>query len=115
MKKIKPILPSLREKKRYLVYEVIGNDNLTAEEIEKSIKSSYLTSFGEVELGNAGLIFLNKQFNKKKQKGIIRVNNKCVDNLRYSLALIKDIKKSDVIIHSIGCSGIINKTKQYLN
>jgi len=114
MIKIKPILPSLREKKRYLVYEVIANKKFTPKEIEDTIKSSYLGAFGEINLGNAGLIFLNKKFNNKKQKGLIRVNNKEVENLRYSLALIKKIKNSKVIIRSIGCSGIINKTSKYL-
>ncbi len=114
MIKIKPILPSLREKKRYLVYEVIGNKNFTVNEIEKTIKNSYLTSFGEIETGKAGLIFLNKKFDKEKQRGIIKVSNKCLENLRYSLALVKKIKNSKVIIRSVGCSGIINKTKKYL-
>ena len=113
MKKIKPILPSLREKKRYLIYEIIGKSKFQAEEIEKSIKSSYLSAFGEIETGKAGLIFLNKQFNKEKQRGIIKVSNKCLENLRYSLSLVKKIKNSKAIIQSVGCSGIINKTRKY--
>ncbi len=114
MIKIKPILPSLREKKRYLVYEVIANKKFPAEEIEKSIKDSYLGAFGELNLGKAALIFLNKGFNKEKQRGIIKVSNKCLENLRYSMALVKKIKNSKVIIRSVGCSGILNKTRKYL-
>jgi len=114
MIKIKPILPSLREKKRYLVYEVIGNKNFTINEIEKAIKDSYLSAFGELNIGKAGLIFLNKKFNKEKQRGMIKVSNKCLENLRYSLALVKKINNNKAIVRSVGCSGIINKTRKYL-
>ena len=113
MIKIKPILPSLREKKRYLVYEVIANKKFIANDIEDAIKKSYLSAFGELNLGKAGLIFLNKKIDNEKQKGIVRANNKEVENIRYSLALIKKIKNSKVILRSIGCSGILNKTNKY--
>ena len=115
MEKIKAILPSLREKKRYLVYEVIATKKFEADEIEKSIKKAYLSSFGNINAAKAGIIFLNKNFDKEKQRGIIKVSNKCLENLRYSLALAKRIKNSKVIIRSVGCSGILNKTKKYLN
>lgn len=114
MEKIKAILPSLREKKRYLVYEIVSNKKFEPNAAEESIKKSYFSAFGNIDTAKAGLIFLNNRFDKEKQKGVIKVNHKRVDNLRYALSLIKKIKNSKVIIRSVGCSGILNKTKQYL-
>ena len=67
---MKPLLPSLREKKRYLVFEVISSKGLTSmpyKEIEESMRKLY----GDVGLGGAGLIFLKDKWNKMLQRGII--------------------------------------------
>ncbi len=115
MIRIKPILPSLREKKRYLVYKVISNENFDANEIEKAIRDSYLSAFGEIEAAKAGLIFLNKSFDKKRQKGIVKTSHKCLENLRYAMAITQNANNKKCIISSIGCSGIIKKTKKYFS
>lgn len=106
-KKIKPILPSLREKKRYLGFEVLskaklGDFKAVSAEIMKSV-SGFL---GEQNLAKAGLhIFPDKY---KEGKGIIKVNNKYVDHLKASLALSK------LQIRSVAVSGMINKIEKRL-
>ena len=105
---MKPLLPSLREKKRYLVFEVISKEKLTSmpnEEIEKSMRKLH----GEIGLGGAGLIFLKNKWNKILQRGIIKVNYKYVDQLRASLC---SFHRGGSTIRSVGVSGILKKAEE---
>jgi ribonuclease P/MRP protein subunit POP5 len=105
---MKPLLPSLREKKRYVVFEVITKEN-TANMPDKEIKNAFLQLFGEVGLGEAGLIFLNNKW--KNNKGIVRVNNKQVDRLKASFCIITKINDQKATIKSVGVSGTLKKAE----
>jgi ribonuclease P/MRP protein subunit POP5 len=110
--KIKPLLPSLREKKRYLVFEIISEHKVDKiDSIETAILNQCNKYLGEIGMAKAGLLFLKDKFNKESQKGIIRVNNKMLDNLKTSLCFIKNIGKENVIIKSVGVSGILKKAQ----
>ena len=113
--KTKPLRPSLREKKRYLVFEVISKTPIKDEKsICSSIKTGFSQLFGQVGLGEAGLIFLNKKYNSSKQRGLVRVDHKNLDKLRASLAIIKSIENKHVIVRSIMASGVLNKAQKSL-
>ena len=110
-KKLKPLLPSLREKKRYIAFEVISKDKADYSIIEKSILDSAKEYIGTLNLGKAGLMFLKNKYNKEKQTGIIKVNNKYLDHLRVSLALVNN---QAMIIRSLGASGILKKLDKFI-
>jgi len=116
-RKTKPLLPSLRERKRYLAYEIISEQRFyDAVEISKAISDAAKEFLGALLTAKAGILTLDDQFNSNLQKGILRVNHKRLDDLKSSLIFIKKIKESDVIVRSIGASGILKKTKEkYLN
>ncbi|MDD5331626.1 MAG: Rpp14/Pop5 family protein [Candidatus Nanoarchaeia archaeon] len=105
MKKLKPLIPTLREKKRYLVYEIYSNENLTnlKTEILNSIRK-FLGSFG---LAKAGIQIVET----KNNKGIIRVNNKELNNLKTALILTNKINQKDVYIRPIFVTGLLGKAK----
>ncbi len=115
--KIKPLLPSLREKKRYLAYEVISwykfND---AVHVSKAILDAANEFLGSLGMAHAGLLPINDKWNENMQRGLMRVNNKHVDELKASLIFIKNIEGNDAVVKSIGASGILKKAQQkYLN
>jgi len=115
--KIKPLLPSLREKKRYLAYEVISrqrfNDSVRVSEAIFNAAHDYLGNLG---MAKAGILSIPDKWNKNMQRGIMRVDNKHVNDLKASLVFVKNIEGNDVVIKSIGLSGILKKTQQkYLN
>ena len=113
MAKIKPLLPSLREKKRYVAFEVISNANISFKAISKAIWNSLLGLTGELGAAKAGTWLLNDKY--RQNKGLIKVNHKQVDAVKAALALIKQIEGSNVIVHSTGASGILKKAeKRYL-
>ena len=115
-KKFKPILPSLREKKRYLAFEVIAKGKFGFEQVYEAVHSEIMGCLGYFGMAKAGIIILGDKWDSNKNKGIIKVNNKHVDALRASLMLVDRISNEDVIIRSIGLSGILKKAvNKYLN
>ncbi len=110
--RIKPLLPSLREKKRYLAYEVISRHKFDAVHVSKAILDASKDFLGNLGMAKAGILMLNDQWSQDVQKGIIRVNNKHVDNLKASFVFVKNINGKDAIVRSIGASGILRKAQQ---
>ena len=105
--KLKPILPSLKEKKRYLSVEIISPDKFSAEEVKKSVEKSCLEFLGTLDAGKAGILFLSDKF--KNNRGIVKTGHKYVDKVRSALALIKKIDNKEVIIQTKVVSGILKK------
>ena len=107
---IKTILPSLKEKKRYIVFEIISKEKLEFRDVKNEIKQQILSFVGELGYGKAGIQILDDLW--KNQRGVIRVNNKWVNNIKSTLALIKKIKNEKIIVKTIGISGTLKKTKE---
>ncbi|MBT3463868.1 hypothetical protein HOD20_01170 [archaeon] len=105
MEKLKPLLPVLKEKKRYVVFSIISKKNENIDQIFTLIEKNYKKLFGEFGLADAGLMYLkNKSLNNK---GIIRINRKCVDKLKTSFTLLNE----DFIVDCAGISGILKKAE----
>lgn len=112
MKQIKPILPSLKEKKRYVVFEVISENKMEDyKPVSEAIWESSLDYLGTDGAARAGIWVLPDKYNAAKQKGIVKVGHKYVDKLRASLALIQSINKHPVVVKTVGISGILRKAE----
>ena len=116
MKRLKPLLPTLKEKKRYLAFEIISKSKITAfSEVSKAIWGSTLSFAGTKGAAKMGIWVLAEKYNTMKQKGLIRVEHKGMDELKASLSLINQIEQQPVIVRSIGASGILAKAeKKYI-
>lgn len=107
--KIKQLLPSLKEKKRYIVFEVIG-DSVKVELMKKSVSEALKKFLGEYGFSKLNYRFVNHDTNK----GMIKVSNKFVDHVKTALIMISKIDGKEVIVRSVGVSGTINKANVYL-
>ncbi|MEK6886734.1 MAG: Rpp14/Pop5 family protein [Nanoarchaeota archaeon] len=105
--KLKPILPSLKEKKRYLSFEIISDNSIPVNETEKAIYDSVLNFLGTFEAGKASLMFLNDKYSNNN--GVIKTNHKYTDKVRTALALIKTIDSKEVIVRTRVVSGTLKK------
>jgi|SRR3989344_2591664 len=116
MANIKPILPSLREKKRYVAFEVISESKkFSFSDVSKALWGSIISFFGELEFAKAGVILIANTYNPEKMKGLIRVNNKYANHLKASLALVSNVNEQQVIVRALGVSGVVNKAlKKYV-
>jgi len=115
--KLKPVLPSLREKKRYLVFEVISKEKIKdANMVSNAVWQCSQQFLGQLGAAKAGLMVLNNKWNPELQRGIIKVSHKHVDAVRAALMFADKIDNKEVIFKSIGVSGILNKAeRRYLN
>ncbi len=110
--KLKPILPSLREKKRYLVFEVISKEKIDdANAVSNAIWDHSLQFLGQLGAAKAGIMVLSNKWNPEQQKGIVKVSHKHVDSLKSALVFINKIGNNDVICRSLGVSGILKKAE----
>ncbi len=106
----KPLLPSMKQKKRYVVFEILSKDKLTYRDVKKGIKDVLMSFLGELGYGKAGIMFIDKY---KFPYGLIKVNHKFVNELKAGLALVKTISGKKVIVKSVKTSGIIKKLSKY--
>ena len=104
------LLPSLKQKKRYLVFEIIAKKEFTVSEIDGTIKEAIKSFIGELGLAKTAPLFIKL----KNQTFIIKVNHKYVDQVKASLALIKTIKNSSIVFKSLTTTGTIKKANEVL-
>ncbi|MBT3417014.1 hypothetical protein HON86_02700 [Candidatus Woesearchaeota archaeon] len=102
---MKPLLPSLREKKRYIVFDV-KTDDFDNKKIENMIVETTLKFIGEFGMSKSGFMVLSDTWDGKK--GIIKVSSKYVDEIKMVLGLIK----GNIIVNPIGVSGTLKRAKQ---
>ena len=103
--KQKPLSPTLKEKKRYLVYEIVSSKTISQNKSQNLISAELKDFVGKLGLGKAGLLFLKDWENNR---GIARVNNKYLDHLRAALC---NIKEEDTMFRSVGVSGILKQAR----
>ena len=97
--KIKNLLPSLKERKRYILYKI--SKKMEKYDIERALKEFV----GELGNAKAGLRFIKHE----GEKGIIQVNHKFVDEIKTGLALIY---RPDLMIRTVRVSGSLNNLKE---
>lgn len=110
MVRIKPLLPTLRERKRYLAFEVLADKELSWNAIKKAVFDAMKEYAGIDGLSDAGLLFVKNNGNK----GILRVSHTSLNKIRAALIFIKTIENQQVIVKSIGASGMLNKANDYI-
>jgi ribonuclease P/MRP protein subunit POP5 len=114
MAKIKAILPSLREKKRYLAFEVVSKGRIKGfSGVSKAVWNGMLSFNGTKGTAQAGIMPLPEKYNAELQRGIIRVNNKHIDSLKAGLAAIQEVEGTPAVVKSIGVSGSLKKATTY--
>ncbi len=114
MKRTKPLLPSEREKKRYLVLECISKKGLDFQTIKEGVQSAIKQYIGLLGEARAGVLFLKNTYDEKNQRFIIKVNRAYLDKVRASLLLVKTLNGEKALIRSVFCSGSLKKAKERL-
>jgi ribonuclease P/MRP protein subunit POP5 len=108
---MKPLLPTLKERQRYIAYEV-----LSAHAIPNDISDALLHRLSEIlgVFGTADAGILSVSYEQSTQTGILRVNHDQVPKVKAALLMITHIGKQQVIIRTLGVSGILKKVKRFL-
>ena len=107
--------PSLRQKKRYVVFEVVADKKFSLLEVKDEVDKTMKDFFGQLGLSKASPLFLKEKFNQEKQRFVVKINHQHVDELKAALTLCKSIKNTPVIVKSIITSGTLKKASLQLS
>ena len=102
------LLPSLKEKRRYLVYQVLSETPLHFKDVKEALAKEFTTFLGRLGEAQAGILFLDDWNNNK---GIIRMTTSALDYVKAALIHIRKINKTEVVVASVGVSGTLNKAR----
>lgn len=105
--RIKPIMPSLREKKRYISYKIVSEKSLNDKLVRTALNSYVIKFLGELLYSRAGIIFLDS----KNNAGIIKSSNNYVNEVKAALSLIDNIDYAKVNVFTTTVSGVLNKAR----
>jgi RNase P/RNase MRP subunit POP5 len=107
---MKPLLPTLKERQRYIVYEVISASPV--QDISETLLHKLAEILGVFGMAEAGI--LSVSYDTKTQTGILRTNHDQVVRVKAALLMITHLGKTQVIIRTRGVSGILKKVKRFL-
>jgi RNase P/RNase MRP subunit POP5 len=100
-------LPSMRERKRYVVFRVISDESVDYAAVRDALWNSMTHWIGEAGLARANIRILRNLWGQKEQSGFIQVSPKYVDAVKVAMGLIHQIGDQRVIIRSVRVSGTI--------
>jgi ribonuclease P/MRP protein subunit POP5 len=107
---MKHLKPTLREKNRYVAFQLACSRKCSRDEIVKAIWNSTLRFLGELAAGKLSLWIMD--WNDEKQKGILKANHKSIKDLRVGLSMLNNIGGSEAAINVLGVSGTLKKTRE---
>ena len=106
------LLPSLKQKKRYIVFEILSEQKFTFPEVKEEVERALLLFLGQLGIAKTSPMLIREKY--KNNKFIIKINHKYVDEVKAALTLSKTIKNTPVIIKSVITAGTIKKASEYV-
>jgi len=104
---MKPLLPTLKENPRYILFKIISRKDVKSEDVKREIMFECKKYLGELGISKANLKFI--KYNSTDKSGIIKTNSKMLEETKMSLLLIQKLKKIKSKIEIIKVSGMIKK------
>lgn len=101
--------PSQREKKRYVVFEIVSDAQFAFRDVKDTIQQASLRYLGEFGTQKAHPIVMESMYGGNK--GIVRVSRDALNDIKSTLTMIKRIQGKDVSVKAIGVSGILKKAR----
>ena len=108
--KLKPLMPTLRQKKRFLRVKIESKHKFDFKELSENIVDEIITYLGAIEFGKAGIWVLRDKFDFEKQEFIIKVSLQTKNKLCGAICLISKLGKENVKLKILRISGTIKGT-----
>jgi len=115
-KKLKILMPTLREKERYIAFQIVSEEGeeLNYSDLEASIWNTMLDFLGEEGVSKTSVWLMKDCWDQKLQKGILRCNNKSVQEVIASLGLIDRLGDNRITFKILRISGTIKSIREKL-
>lgn len=110
-KKPKKLPPSMRTKRRYIIFEILSEQPVDYNDIVSSVWNALLGFLGESVTSEARIWIIQNLYDIKNQRGVIRCKHDSVEHVRASLALIQMIGETKSIVKILGVTGTIKAAK----
>jgi len=111
MSDLKTIPPTLRDKKRYIAYEVISESKVDFDSVSNAIWYSIINFLGEKGAAEADAWVIKNAYDASKQIGILKCSHTDVENVRAAMALVQKVGESRAIVRVLGISGTIKAAR----
>lgn len=105
------LLPTLKDRKRYLLLKIHSDENLEYEEIEREFWDAILTTFGKLSF-LLGFKILKDTFDKDKKTIIVKCNHLSKHFVYFAIGKINKINGKKCIVKLLKVSGTIRKLKK---
>ena len=105
--KLKILQPTLREKSRYIKFQILSEERIAYSDLEAAIWNTALEFYGETGASKLSLWLVKNLYNEEKQIGVIRCNNKSVEQTVAVLGLVSRLGDSRVVFKILKISGTI--------
>ena len=106
------LLPSLKPKKRYILFEIISDDKFQMNVVENVVMQAIKDFIGTLGIAKSAPMFVKEKF--KENRFILKVGHKFTDEIKSALTLVKEIQNKKVIIKSVVTSGTLKKVSGYI-
>src|SRR3989344_3523495 len=109
------LLPSLRQKKRYIVFELLAEQKFSFPVIKNEVQNALQRFLGYEGMAKASPMILAERFNEQKQRFTMKVSNMSVDQVKAALLFITSLQNTPIILRSLITSGTLKKAGLYLD
>lgn len=109
--KLKILLPSLREKERYIAFRVLSDERISYSDLEAAIWNVLLDFYGEYGVSKLSVWLIKNLYDEQNQIGIIKCNNKAIAPVIAGLGLINRLGDTRVVFKILSISGTIKGLK----
>ncbi len=109
--RLKILSPTLREKDRYISFQVISEELINYSDLESAIWNQLLDFYGEYGVSKTSMWLVKNLWNEKNQVGVIRCNNRSVSQVIAGLGLISRLGDIRVILKILKVSGTLKGLK----
>lgn len=105
--KLKVLPPTLREKRRYVKFQVLSEEPIVYSDLEAAIWNTLMDFYGELGVSQMSLWLIKNLYGEKKQIGIIKCNNKSISSVVAGLGFVNRLGDNRVVIKILKVSGTI--------
>lgn len=105
--KLKPLMPTLRERKRYIAFEIIAERPISCSACAHALQQASIQMFGTIGTAAMGMRLLSRRY--QSNTGIIRVSHTHCHQARAVLAYVDRIEGINCVIRSIQTSGMVQR------
>jgi RNase P/RNase MRP subunit POP5 len=107
-------LPTLRKKKRYVVFKIYAENRLSYQNVRDAVYNAISGWLGEAGMAKADVHIVKNLWDYEEQTGFIRCSHRFVDDVKASLAAIRQVGDEKTIFQTLRVSGTIKTAKRKL-